>query len=95
MFTPHNMSHVTCHVSHVTCHVSKLDKVVRLISGGSVINRAYPVLFNLNPSYISNVYPETNAMLINLKSNISIIVTIKLLNIVYNHLTLISHLEVR
>ena len=22
MFTPHNMSHVTCHVSCVTCHVS-------------------------------------------------------------------------
>ena len=22
MFTPHNMSHVTCHMSHVTCHVS-------------------------------------------------------------------------
>ena len=22
MFTPHNMSHVTCNVSHITCHVS-------------------------------------------------------------------------
>ena len=22
MFTPHNMSHVMCHVSHVTCHMS-------------------------------------------------------------------------
>ena len=24
MFTPHNMSHVTCHVSRVTCHVSRV-----------------------------------------------------------------------
>ena len=22
MFTPHNMSHVTCHMSHVMCHMS-------------------------------------------------------------------------
>ena len=29
MFTPHNMSHVTCHVSLVTCHVF-LDKWWRL-----------------------------------------------------------------
>ena len=62
MFTPHNMSHVMCHVSHVTCHVSHVtsymscvmcpmspfffvDKVVKLIGGRSVINGAYPVLF--------------------------------------------------
>ena len=24
MFTPHNVSHVTCHVSHVTCQVSNV-----------------------------------------------------------------------
>ena len=48
-----HMSHVTCHVScvrcqvsHVTCHVSQyyffcvLDKVVKLVGGGSVINGA-------------------------------------------------------
>ena len=47
------MSHVTCHVSHGTCHMSCvtcnmsqffiiiffLDKVVKLIGGGSVIGR--------------------------------------------------------
>ena len=50
---------VTCHVSHVTCQMSCvmcqvshvpcnifcffLDKRAELVSGGSVINRAYPV----------------------------------------------------
>ena len=53
MFTPQNMSHVTCHVSHVTCHMShvmcqmshkkKLDNVVKLIGRGSVVNGAYPI----------------------------------------------------
>ena len=40
-------SHVTCHVSHVTCHVSHvifLDKMMKLIGGGSVINGAYATL---------------------------------------------------
>ena len=43
-------SHVKCHVSHVTCHLSHntfqvffFDKVVKLVSGESVINGAYPV----------------------------------------------------
>ena len=42
-------SHVTCHLSRVTCHMyfffpeKKLDKVVELVGGGSVINGAYPV----------------------------------------------------
>ena len=49
------MSHVTCHMSHVTCNITHvmchlflffllllLDKVVKLVNGGSVINRAYP-----------------------------------------------------
>ena len=47
-----HMLHVIFHVSHVTCHMSQfflliffflffLDKVVKLIGGGSVINRAY------------------------------------------------------
>ena len=46
-----HMSHVTCHVSRVTCHISHfiflffLDKVVKFIVGGSVINGAYPVKF--------------------------------------------------
>ena len=48
-----HVSHVMCHKSRVKCHVSGvtcnffsssfLDKVVKLIGGGSVINRAYPV----------------------------------------------------
>ena len=47
-----HMSHVTCHMSCVMCHVSHVmchmhfffsDKVAKLIGGGSVINRAYPV----------------------------------------------------
>ena len=48
MFTPPNMSRVMCHVSHVTCHMSHvflfvfLDKVVKLIGGGSVINGPIP-----------------------------------------------------
>ena len=54
MFTPHNLSRVTCHVSPVTCHLSHVtcfllfvffDKIVELVSGGSVINGAYPVQF--------------------------------------------------
>ena len=56
MFTPHNMSYVTCHMLHVTCHVSRVichmshvifilfylffDKLEKLIGGGSVINGA-------------------------------------------------------
>ena len=42
------VSHVTCHVSCVTCYMSYFfffDKVFKLIGGGSVINRAYPVYF--------------------------------------------------
>ena len=46
-------SGVMCHLSHVTCHMSYfiylfnfylffLEKVVKLIRGGSVINKAYP-----------------------------------------------------
>ena len=49
-----HMSRVTCHVSYVMCPISlffffnfflllSLDKVVKFITGGSVINRAYPV----------------------------------------------------
>jgi hypothetical protein len=38
-----HMSRVTFHISRVTCHNFFFDKVVKLISGGSVINRAYPV----------------------------------------------------
>ena len=48
----HVSRHVSRHVSHVMCHVSHvtffllffLDKVVKLIGGGSVINGAYPRL---------------------------------------------------
>ena len=42
-----SVSRITCHMSHVTCHVSHVTfffyKVLKLIGGGSVINRAYPV----------------------------------------------------
>ena len=37
------MSCVTCHMSHVTCFF--LDKVVKLVRGGSVINGATPSIF--------------------------------------------------
>ena len=43
-----HVSSVKCHVSHVTCHMSLFfspDKVVKLISGGFVINGAYRVYF--------------------------------------------------
>ena len=37
-----HVSRITCHVSHVTCHMSHifLDKVEKLVGGGSVINGA-------------------------------------------------------
>ena len=45
----YDMWHVTCYVWHVTCYLKPIIndfffyKVVRLVGGGSVINRAYPV----------------------------------------------------
>ena len=51
------MSGVTCHMPRVTCHVShyiykkeNLDKVVKLIVGGSVINGPTPSSFYIGPS---------------------------------------------
>ena len=52
-----HMSHVRCHLSRVTCNMSKkfktifierkkIDKMVELVGGGSVINGAYPVQFS-------------------------------------------------
>ena len=41
MFTSHQMSHFKCHVSHDFFFY----KVLELVSGGSVINGAYPVQF--------------------------------------------------
>ena len=51
-----HLLHIMCHVSHVQCHVlhvmcsmsqyfflSFLDKVVKLVGGGFVINGPYPV----------------------------------------------------
>ena len=38
-----HVSHVTCHVSHATCNFFFQDKVMKLASGGSVINGVYPV----------------------------------------------------
>ena len=38
-----HVSCVACHVSHVTCQMSHFfDRVVKLVSGGSVINGATP-----------------------------------------------------
>ena len=40
-----NRSQVTCHMSHFTCHVSQfffVDKVVKLVGGGSLIHGATP-----------------------------------------------------
>ena len=50
----HTLQHVTCHMSHVTCHMSCVtchkcflcvEKVVKLIGGGSVINEPTPSSF--------------------------------------------------
>ena len=64
IFTPYHVSCVMCHVSPLTCHVSPVTciffsfslfytqnwkKVVELVSGGSVINGAYPVKFSSVP----------------------------------------------
>ena len=62
MFTPHYVSHVTCHLSHVKkknvknnffyfffyffFYLKKVGKLVKLVGGGSVINGAYPVQFS-------------------------------------------------
>ena len=40
-FTGH-VSHVMCQMSHVMFSSSSLDKVVKLVDGGSVINGATP-----------------------------------------------------
>ena len=49
-YVSHVMCHMSgdmCHMSCVTCHMSHvnffLDNVVKLVSGGYVINGAYPV----------------------------------------------------
>ena len=43
MFTSHHISCVTCHASRFMCHT--FSKVLELVGGGSVINRAYPIFF--------------------------------------------------
>ena len=56
IFTPHNKSHVICHLLHVTCHVSQVmchvshitfffERVMKIFGGGSVIKRAYPIRY--------------------------------------------------
>ena len=44
-----HMLHVMCHMSYVTCHIF-WDKAVRLVDGGSVMNRA-PSIFHTNFTY--------------------------------------------
>ena len=82
MFTPHHVSHVRCQVSGLRCQVSDvrhhlfylffsnifLEKVVRLVGGGSVINAAYPVQFSslrtfLPPGKIVPVCPVVQCIL--------------------------------
>ena len=70
LLTMCHVSHVTFHVSPGKYHVSHvkctiffffflfLDKVVKLIGGGSVINRTYPVLFLDNTYKIAFSYYE-------------------------------------
>ena len=42
------MSHVTCHghMSHVACHIYFFGQSVKLVGGGSVINRATSSIMN-------------------------------------------------
>ena len=51
-------SHTMCHVSPFTCHffssLKKLDKVVELVGGASVINKAYPINF-ISPHIFSQI----------------------------------------
>ena len=54
------MSCDTCHVPHVTCHMSHVifsssysDKVVKLVSDGSVINWAYPAKLKEQPIFFN------------------------------------------
>ena len=60
-----HVSFVTCHVSRVTCHLSHVtcqiffNKVVKLVSGGSVINGAYPVyFFYLLSIFVPSFFPS-------------------------------------
>ena len=66
MFTkcsPHPMCHwssVTCHLPPVTFQI-QFNKVMELVCGGSVINRAYPstfffLLFIIKNALITNIY---------------------------------------
>ena len=67
----YHMSRVMRHMSRVTCHFFFfffffLDKVVKLIGGGSVINGAYPVKFTYAGPMSTLVEPNqmTRAILI-------------------------------
>ena len=62
-----HMSRVTCHGSCVTCPMScfTYHKVVKLVSGGSVINRAYPIQFFLESCQVS-----VHGILFNLQANV-------------------------
>ena len=69
-----HVSRVTCHVSHVTCqkkkiyilikkklfffYLKKMDKVVELVGGGSVINGAYPVQFYVTYQFNSVTFSK-------------------------------------
>ena len=72
-----HVSHVTCHLSHVKKIfyifftkkiiqkkiLKKMDKVVELVGGGSVINRAYPVQFNLIKAFTDSPIKLRNILL--------------------------------
>ena len=62
-------SHTMCHVSPFTCHffssLKKLDKVVELVGGGSVINKAYPINFYFTTYIQSNKIFYVNIIVYN------------------------------
>ena len=54
-----HVSRVTCHVSRVTCHMSQL---VDLVVGGSVINGAYPPVFQIFGVAFVNLQSSINEL---------------------------------
>ena len=82
-----HVSCVMCHVSCVMCHVSRVtshtkkkkkkkDKVVKLVGGGSVINRAIPSsllclfhAFKLFSQCLSDVFPTQGTIKESKESN--------------------------
>ena len=87
MFTTCHMSCVTCDMSPVTCHMSNfflfyffLDKVVKLVWGGSVINRPTPSSFCfMLQTYLCGLRKLQNIFCVHSKLHISKIFKVILL----------------